>query len=217
MPRPALAPAIVDRGLATRRWALSEWSLLALRLFLGGTFVDAGLQKLTNPAFFAAKSPASVQAQMAGAARRSPIHSFRHATLTHAVLIGWVIAYGELAIAVGSLLGLKTRVAAVAGVLVSLSLFSAVSFHSSPSFTGADIVFLFAWVLLNVAGDGSRWSIDAFIARRAAQQAGFTLAPLVALPLDAGAATLWFLPRGTVLRACGRVPCSCRDRRRSLR
>ncbi len=191
MPRPALAPAIVVRGVATRWWALSEWSLLPLRLFLGVTFAYAGLQKLANPAFFAAKSPASIQVQMSGAARLSPIHSFLHALLPHAVLIGWVLAYGELAIGVGTLLGLKTRVAAVAGASVSLSLFLTVSFHSSPYFTGADIVFFFAWVPLIVAGGGSRWSIDAFIARRAARQAGFCLAPLVALPFD------------TVQRLCG--------------
>jgi thiosulfate dehydrogenase [quinone] large subunit len=155
------------------------------------TFIFAGLQKLANPAFFSAKSPTSIQAQMAGAARLSPIHSFLHAMLPHAVLIGWVIAYGELAIGLGTLFGLKTRIAAIAGAFLSLNLFLAVSYHSSPYFTGADIVFFFAWLPLIVAGGGSRWSADALIKRRAAHQAGFTLAPLVALPFD------------TVQRLCG--------------
>lgn len=180
-----------DFGLATRWWALAEWALLPLRLFLGVTFIFAGLQKLANPAFFSSKSPTSIQAQMAGAARLSPIHSFLHAMLPHAVLIGWVIAYGELAIGLGTLLGLKTRIAAVGGAFLSLNLFLAVSFHSSPYFTGADIVFFFAWLPLIVAGGGSRMSADAIIERRAAQQAGFTLAPLVAVPFT------------TVQRICG--------------
>jgi thiosulfate dehydrogenase [quinone] large subunit len=111
--------------------------------------------------------------------------------LPHAVLIGWVIAYGELAIGLGTLLGLKTRIAAIAGAFLSLNLFLAVSFHSSPYFTGADIVFLFAWMPLIIAGGGSRLSADALIRARAARQAGFEVSSLVAVPFD------------TVQRLCG--------------
>ncbi len=181
MPTPA-PPSRRSRGFPVRAWSLSEWALLPLRLFLGVTFAFAGLQKLSNPAFFQARSPSSIQAQMAGAARLSPIHSLLHAMAPHAVLIGWIIAYGELAIGVGTLIGLKTRIAAAAGAFLSLNLFLAVSFHSSPYFTGADIVFLFAWLPLIIAGGGSRLSADAMIARSAARQAGFSTSPLVALP-----------------------------------
>ena len=37
---------------------------------------------------------------------------------------------------------------------LSLTLFLTVSFHSSPYFTGADIVFLFAWTPMALAGAG---------------------------------------------------------------
>ena len=50
------------------------WALLPLRAFLGCTFCFAGMQKLANPGFFDAASPASIQSQLAGAARRSPVH-----------------------------------------------------------------------------------------------------------------------------------------------
>src|ERR1035441_1969507 len=50
------------------------WVLMPLRLFLGVTFLFAGLQKLANPAFFRSSSPASIHAQLAGAVRSSPIH-----------------------------------------------------------------------------------------------------------------------------------------------
>ena len=42
--------------------------LLPLRAFLGFTFCFAGLQKLANPRFFDAADPASIQAQLDGAA-----------------------------------------------------------------------------------------------------------------------------------------------------
>jgi thiosulfate dehydrogenase [quinone] large subunit len=184
MPRPSPSDPRIAAMIPSRAWALSEWSLLPLRIFLGVTFAFAGLQKLADPSFFRATSPASIQSQMAGSARLSPIHSLLHAMLPHAVLIGWIIAYGELAIGLGTLLGLKTRIAAVAGAFLSLNLFLAVSFHSKPYFTGADIVFLFAWLPLIIAGGGSRLSADAMIARAAAKQAGITSSPLVAMPFD---------------------------------
>jgi thiosulfate dehydrogenase [quinone] large subunit len=182
LPTPS-RPRFASR-VPTRAWALSEWALLPLRAFLGVTFTFAGLQKLSSASFFTASSPSSIQSQMAGAARLSPIHSLLHALLPHAVLIGWVIAYGELAIGLGTLLGLKTRVAAAAGALLSLNLFLAVSFHSSPYFTGADIVFLFAWLPLIVGGGGSLLSADAMIRRSAARTAGLVSSPLVAMPFE---------------------------------
>ena len=123
-----------------------------LRLFLGVTFLFAGLQKLANPDFFQSSSPISIHAQLVGADRSSPIH----ALLTHLVpiapAVGLVIALGEVAIGLGILVGLWTRVAAVAGMALSFGLFLTVSFHSSPYFTGSDIVFLFAWTPLALAG-----------------------------------------------------------------
>jgi thiosulfate dehydrogenase [quinone] large subunit len=146
-------------------------ALLPLRAFLGFTFCFAGLQKLANPGFFAAGNPASIQAQLAGAVRRSPIHLLI-SPMTHiATPLGLLIAFAELAVGLGTLLGLWQRLAAAGGVALSLMLFLAVSFHSSPYYTGADIVFAFAWTPLLLAGAGPLWSADAMITARAQAQA----------------------------------------------
>jgi thiosulfate dehydrogenase [quinone] large subunit len=50
-------------------------------------------------------------------------------------------------------------------------LFLTVSFHSHPYYTGADLVFAFAWTPLLLAGSGSVLSLDAVIAERADKQA----------------------------------------------
>jgi len=50
-------------------------------------------------------------------------------------------------------------------------LFLTVSFHSAPYYTGADIVFAFAWTPLLLAGSGSVLSLDAAIKDWACQQA----------------------------------------------
>ncbi len=147
-------------------------ALLPLRAFLGFTFCFAGLQKLANPRFFDAADPASIQSQLAGAARRSPIHALI-APLAHvAIPIGVLIAFGELAVGVGTLLGLRARLAAAGGLALSLMLFLTVSFHSAPYYTGADIVFAFAWTPLLLAGSGPVLSLDAAIADWADKQAG---------------------------------------------
>ena len=147
-------------------------ALLPLRAFLGFTFCFAGLQKLANPRFFDAADPASIQSQLAGAARRSPIHALISPLAHVAVPLGILIAFGELAVGVGTLLGLRARLAAAGGLALSLMLFLTVSFHSAPYYTGADIVFAFAWTPLLLAGSGPVLSLDAAIADWAGTQAG---------------------------------------------
>jgi len=150
-----------------RSWLLAEWALVPLRLFLGVTFLYAGLQKLSNPGFFNGQAANSIQAQMAESARFSPVHALLTPLLHYAATVGYTIAFGELAIGLGILIGLWTRVAAIGGAILSFMLFLTVSFHSSPYFTGADIVFFFAWMPFIVAGGGSRLSIDGWLASRA--------------------------------------------------
>jgi thiosulfate dehydrogenase [quinone] large subunit len=144
--------------------------MLPLRAFLGFTFCFAGLQKLANPNFFNAASPSSIQAQLIASIRISPLHPLLGHLLRFAVPIGILIAVAELAVGLGTLLGLWTRVAAAGGALLALVLFLTVSFHSSPYYTGADIVFLFAWIPLIVAGSGGVLSLDSVIASRVAAE-----------------------------------------------
>ena len=165
MSRGTTTPASARPGPASAN-AVSGWTLIPLRGFLGFTFCFAGLQKLANPGFFTAANRASIQSQLAGAARRSPIHALI-APLTHAAVpLGVVIAFAELAIGIGTLLGLWQRAAAAGGILLSLMLFLTVSFHSSPYYTGADIVFVFAWTPLLLAGAGPVLSADAALRTR---------------------------------------------------
>lgn len=142
------------------------WPLLPLRLFLGVTFVFAGLQKLANPAFLTGSGPVSIHAQLAGAARTSPIHGLLHGLLPISTAVGVVIAVGELAVGVGTLVGLWSRVAAAGGMAISLGLFLSVSYHSSPYFTGSDIVFFFAWTPLLLAGAGGAPALDTWLLGR---------------------------------------------------
>ena len=142
------------------------WALMPLRLFLGVTFTYAGLQKLANPAFFRSASPVSIHTQLVGAQRSSPIHALLGPLVHVAPAVGAVIAIGEVAIGIGTLVGLWSRVAAAAGMALSLGLFLTISFHASPYFTGSDIVFLFAWTPLLLAGAAGAPALDTWFADR---------------------------------------------------
>jgi len=181
-------------------------ALLPLRAFLGFTFCFAGLQKLANPDFFTAGSPISIQAQLAGATRRSPIHGLI-GPLTHvAIPLGLLIAFAELAIGVGTLLGLWQRIAAAGGIVLSLLLFLTVSFHSTPFYTGADIVFAFAWTPLALAGAGSVLSADAALAARVTRPSRRTSAQRVGRrEVVTGAVALATLFLGGVVAGLGRI------------
>ncbi|MGH9097768.1 MAG: Rieske 2Fe-2S domain-containing protein, partial [Acidimicrobiales bacterium] len=175
--RPSPVSTAETDGKAWIDWPSAPgWPLLPLRLFLGVTFVYAGLQKLANPAFLTGSGPTSIHAQLAGAVHTSPIHPVVAGLLPVATAVGVVLAVGELAVGLGTLIGLWSRVAAAGGIAISLGLFLTVSFHSSPYFTGSDIVFLFAWTPLLLAGAGGAPALDTWFLSRATP-AGQTSGP----------------------------------------
>jgi thiosulfate dehydrogenase (quinone) large subunit len=137
------------------------WVLLPLRAFLGITFAYAGLSKITDATYLDAASPLGVHAQMVHAATTSPIGWLVSLSAEHATLTGLLIAFAELAVGVGALLGVLTRLAALGGMLLALSFFLTVSWTTTPYYYGADIGYLFAWTPLLLAGDGGVCSIGA--------------------------------------------------------
>ena len=167
-----------------RALSLSGWALVPLRAFLGFTFCFAGLQKLANPNFFKSSDPAGIYSQMIASDRVSPLHPILEHLVRFSTPIGVLIALGELAVGIGVLLGLWTRIAAVGGAVISLTLFLTVSYHSSPYYTGADIVFFFAWMPLILAGAGGVLSIDAAIASRVRTERGMGSGTPVAVPFS---------------------------------
>jgi len=155
------------------------------------TFCVAGLQKFADPTFFDRSNPAGIYAQMVGAERSSPLHPLLGHLLAVSTLVGVLIALGELAVGIGTLLGLFSRIAAAGGALISLSLFLTVSWSASPYYTGADIAFFFAWLPLVLAGAGGVWSLDGVIRNRTrAERDRPSLTPVV-------------VPFGLVQRICG--------------
>ncbi len=136
-----------------REVKLPGWVFAPLRLFLAVTFLYAGIQKLTDPQFFNPKAIGYIGKQIQGFATGSPIHGLLvSVALPHAAFWGGVIAWGEIAIGLGTLVGFLLRPAAFFGLLLSLMFFLSASWHVYPYFYGADIVFVFAWAAMMLAG-----------------------------------------------------------------
>ena len=153
---------------------LSGCVLLPLRLFLGVTFVYAGIQKLTDPQYFNPSARGYIGKQILGFAFGSPIHTFLvYFVVPHATFFGALVAFGELAIGVGTLLGLLLRPAAFFGLLLNLAFFLSASWRVYPYFYGADIVFVFCWITMLIAGPEMCWlpALDTWLVARLLQHA----------------------------------------------
>ncbi|WP_405676055.1 DoxX family membrane protein [Streptomyces sp. NBC_01511] len=143
----------------------TKYALLPLRIFLGVTFVYAGLDKLTDSAFMSANGPGSVGELMRSVRDSSAVPALVDLSLKSPEGFGYAIALGELAVGLGTLAGLLARLAALSGALISLSLWLTVSWQSEPYYYGNDLAYLMAWLPLVLAG-ASVFSLDAVLADR---------------------------------------------------
>ncbi|MBB1252852.1 DoxX family protein [Streptomyces alkaliterrae] len=136
---------------------LADVALLPLRLFLGVTFCYAGLDKLTDPAFPGLMEGLLNSVQGAAAPWLLDL------ALTDPDTFGYAIAFGELAVGLGTLAGLFTRVAAVGGALISLSFWLTISWNIDTYYYSQDLPYLMAWIPLIIAG-ARLYSLDALLA-----------------------------------------------------
>lgn len=168
------------------RWAtLPAWIILPLRLFLGITFIYAGLQKIFDPNFFNDASHGSIKYQLEIFSHSSPLRVLLVAiAIPHADLFGWLIALGELWVGIATLIGLFTRLSALGGLLISLLLWLTATWSVSPYFLGSDSIYAMAWLTLALVGI-SDFSVDQWLANRrqhdqdtlAARRQRFRLSP----------------------------------------
>jgi len=129
------------------------WILLPMRIFLGLTFIYAGMQKLTDPQFFNSSMPGYIGTQIQGMAHGSPLHDFlMSVALPHAVLFGWLTLLGEIAVGLAVYAGFFFRPAAFVGMMLSLTFFLSATWNIYPYFFGSDIVFIFCWLTMILGG-----------------------------------------------------------------
>lgn len=151
---PVVSPLDTATRSVGRVYAIPGYAILPLRLFMGITFLYAGIQKLNDPGFFTLGSTTYIGTQLLNFSHNSPIQFFLKPMLEHAVAFGWLTILTELAVGFAVLVGLFTRLAALVGLAVNFVLFLSASWSVYPYFLGSDIVFVAAWATLIVTGPG---------------------------------------------------------------
>lgn len=137
---------------ASDRWA--AYGILPLRLFLGATFVYAGLQKVWDPGFLQPGSTTYIGTQLQAFAAQSPIGFLLDIfALPTPQLTGIGVIAVELVIGGLVFAGIATRWAAAAGALVNLAFFLSASWTVQPYFLGSDGIYAVAWITLAIVGD----------------------------------------------------------------
>jgi thiosulfate dehydrogenase [quinone] large subunit len=147
------------------RDAARKYALLPLRIFLGVTFIYAGLDKLTSSTFFTDSAPGSLVSVLNGVKSSAAIPGMIDLALKNPHGFGYAMAFGEIAAGLGALFGLLTRLAALGGALISLSLWLTVSWSTTPYYYGNDLPYLMAWLPLLLAG-APVLSLDAWLTSR---------------------------------------------------
>ncbi|MEU6575042.1 DoxX family protein [Streptomyces sp. NPDC046805] len=155
----------------TLRDTTTRYALLPLRVFLGVTFIYAGLDKITDSSFMKASGSGSIGDTMSSVRDSAAIPAMVDMALKNPVGFGYAIAFGELAVGIGILVGLFGRLAALGGALISLSLWLTVSWATTPYYYGNDLAYLMAWLPLVLAGT-PYFSLDAALRRRRRGRAG---------------------------------------------
>lgn len=163
--RVAAPPVRTAPQPARDRWL--NYGLVPLRLFLGLTFVYAGLQKISDPGFLDPAGGTYIGTQLLGFANRSPIgFVIQWLALPIPQLTGVGVITAELAIGAFVLVGLATRWAAAAGASLNFVLFLTASWSIQPYFLGSDSIYTVAWITLVLVGDQGVLTAWPFIRRQ---------------------------------------------------
>lgn len=136
-------------------------ALFPLRLFLGGTFVYAGIQKLSDPGFLHPGAPTYIGTQLHGFANGTPggfiLETF---AIPHPAVAGVGVAITEIVIGLLVTAGFYTQAAATGGMALNFLLFLTASWNTTPYFLGPDLVFTFAWLPFVLTGASGQPALD---------------------------------------------------------
>jgi thiosulfate dehydrogenase [quinone] large subunit len=150
---------IDERSSSSGRVATA--ALLPLRIFLGGTFLYAGLDKLLDPSFLASSGAGSLVDQLHAFARDSPLAFLINAVaLKVPLLVGLGMAVAEIGIGLGALSGWLFRLSAALGAAVAILFWLTASWAIKPYFLGPDLPYAAGWLTLALAGDGGAWTLE---------------------------------------------------------
>ena len=156
---PAFARFLFGNSRAGMLW-------LPIRLFLGFAWLDAGIHKITDPAWTTGGEALRGYWERAAAIPeqgRPPItyewyRDFINTLLAggHETWFSWVIMFGEIAVGIGLIFGILTGIAAFFGALMNMSFLLAGSASTNPVLFTLAVGLMLAWKVAGYYGV-DRW------------------------------------------------------------
>lgn len=128
---------------------------LVLRVYVGWEWLQAGIQKATNPAWTGEKAGAALTGFIQGALAKTSgphpdVQGWYAAFLKDFVLpnvssFSYVISYGEILVGVGLILGALTGIAAFFGAFMSMNFLLAGTVSMNPILFLGELFLILAW------------------------------------------------------------------------
>jgi thiosulfate dehydrogenase [quinone] large subunit len=164
-------PSLAAGPAATLRRRANGWPVLPMRLFFAALFMFAGYAKLSYPGFLSANSPSGFKASVDAVKHGTPIGGALGPLSDHPSLFGHVTAFAEIAIGLGLLVGLLTRIAALGGMVLTVMIALSIDWGGIKQYTGSSgwftsVDFAVAAALsVFLIGGADPFSLDALIWR----------------------------------------------------
>lgn len=160
---------IVDENPLSR-WLFtnttSAWIWLVLRLYLGYTWFTSGIGKITSDAWVGENAGVAIKGFMGGAialAKEGGVAGWyawflEHTVIPNAIVFSYMVAFGELLIGLGLIVGLLTGIAAFFGALMNMSFLLAGTVSLNPIMFMIAMLLVMAWKVAGWYGL-DRWAL----------------------------------------------------------
>ncbi len=131
------------------------WVWLLLRLYIGYEWTMAGWEKVTNAAWVGSNAGTAIHGFLMGALQKTtgsnPAVASWYAwfintiALPHTALFSYVVAFGELAVGIGLMLGMFTGIAAFFGAFMNINYLFAGTISVNPLLLLIELFLILAW------------------------------------------------------------------------
>lgn len=160
------------------------WFWLLVRLYVGWEWLNAGWEKLNNPAWVGPSAGTALRGFIAGALQKSSgphpdvtgwyATFLRDVAAPHASAFSQAVAYGELFVGIALILGIFTGIAAFFGAFMNVNYLFAGTVSTNPLLLVLELFLVLAWRIagwygvdhLLLARLGTPWQPGEAFARR---------------------------------------------------
>ncbi|MCR8844442.1 DoxX family membrane protein [Paenibacillus sp. SC116] len=148
----------------------SAWLWLIIRIYVGYQWLEAGWGKVNSEVWTGAKAGTAVQGFINGAIAKSNVATghadvtgwyasyLEHTVLPNAKVFSYAVAYGEVLVGLGLILGLLTGIAAFFGGLMNVSYLLAGTLSTNPLLFVLSTWLVLAWKVAGWYGL-DRWAL----------------------------------------------------------